>query len=491
MPTLRQLADALGSDLARVGLADSLDVDVTGVHVSELADPTTYLSGGELLLTTGMPLADPDRQAPQYVARMVRRGVCGLGFGLGPVYDDVPAALVAACDDAGLPVFQIPGPTPFLVVARTYWNQLVAAGQAELNAHLQAHRELIRAVRGPDPVTAIVRVLAGAVGGWAARLDTDGDVLDVWPKSRLATAGKLKAEVAWLRDAGPHASATFPLGEDDVVVQPLSRRRRITGFVATAAPRVAGGPDGQLALAACALLTLGLDQRYEAVARSRSERSCILLLALAGHLDAARALSDELGHVRIPTTVRLVAVAPVSARELLDRWERASVPGREVWAAEQADCVWVMAAPAGAAAVLDDLRTLAGSDVPELRAVASPPVPPDGLPRQRDALHAALPRRRPGEVPGDAPETRAERAARQVEALLGHRDGDLVGAVAAYLRHRGHWDRGAATIGVHRNTLRHRIQRARTVAEVDLDDPDEASHLWLALRERGLAAPPR
>ncbi|MGH3730877.1 MAG: PucR family transcriptional regulator ligand-binding domain-containing protein, partial [Micromonosporaceae bacterium] len=447
MPTLRQLVDALGPDLARVGRVDALDTDVTGVHVSELDDPTMYLSGGELLLTTGMPFTDPDREPAAYVARLVRRGVCGLGFGLGPVHQEVPTALVAACDDAGLPVFSVPGPTPFLVVARTYWNQLVVAGRAELNAHLRAHQDLIRAVRGPNPVTAIVRVLAGAVGGWAARLDTDGDALDVWPKSRLATAGKLKAEVAWLREAGPHASATFPLGADDVVVQPLSRRRRITGFVVTAAPRAAGGPDGQLALAACALLTLGLDQRYEAVARSRSERCSILLLALAGHLDAARSLSDELGHLRVPGLVRLIAAAPpLAAGELLDRWERARVPGREVWVAEQADRVWVMATPDGATAVLDDLRTLTRSDVPELRAVASPPVPPDGLPRQRDALAAALSRCGPGQVPGDVPETLGERAARQVEALVGHRDGELVGAVAAYLRHRGHWDRGAATV---------------------------------------------
>lgn len=59
--------------------------------------------------------------------------------------------------------------------------------------------------------------------------------------------------------------------------------------------------------------------------------------------------------------------------------------------------------------------------------------------------------------------------------------------VTAYLRHHGHWERAAGELGVHRNTLRHRIDTATRVLGKDLDDPDVASRLWLALRERGLA----
>ena len=35
---------------------------VRWVHISELEDPTPWLSGGELLLTTGMALEDAGRQ---------------------------------------------------------------------------------------------------------------------------------------------------------------------------------------------------------------------------------------------------------------------------------------------------------------------------------------------------------------------------------------------------------------------------------------------
>ena len=52
--TLRDLVST--PELGLRLLAEGPDVDrpVTWVHVSELRDPTPFLSGGELLLTTGL-----------------------------------------------------------------------------------------------------------------------------------------------------------------------------------------------------------------------------------------------------------------------------------------------------------------------------------------------------------------------------------------------------------------------------------------------------
>jgi hypothetical protein len=49
-------------------------------HSSELEDPTPWLSGGELLLTTGLPLDGPASQR-EYVRRLDAAGVAGLGLG--------------------------------------------------------------------------------------------------------------------------------------------------------------------------------------------------------------------------------------------------------------------------------------------------------------------------------------------------------------------------------------------------------------------------
>jgi hypothetical protein len=65
VPTLTELCRALGDDLRPVAGVTLPERAVTGVHISELMDPTPYLEGGELLLTIGMALsAKPRRPRP-------------------------------------------------------------------------------------------------------------------------------------------------------------------------------------------------------------------------------------------------------------------------------------------------------------------------------------------------------------------------------------------------------------------------------------------
>ncbi|MDF3147179.1 PucR family transcriptional regulator ligand-binding domain-containing protein, partial [Streptomyces sp. T21Q-yed] len=80
-------------------------------HTSEMADPYPYLLGGELLLTAGVHIpeaAGSGTYFDDYVSRIVAAGGAALGFGLAPVHDTVPRALVAACDAYGLPLLEVP-----------------------------------------------------------------------------------------------------------------------------------------------------------------------------------------------------------------------------------------------------------------------------------------------------------------------------------------------------------------------------------------------
>lgn len=177
--------------------------EVTAVHVSELTDPTPYLNGGELLLTTGLALTGDAAQSHAYVERLRGRDVAALGFGVRVVHEDVPRALAQACAAVGLPLLLVPGPTPFLVLARTYWALVAEAGQEELSAALGAHRALVSAAVGRNPAAAVVRSLAGAIQGWAAQLGPGGEVLEVWPRSRRWSARQVGAEAigsrSWAR----------------------------------------------------------------------------------------------------------------------------------------------------------------------------------------------------------------------------------------------------------------------------------------------------
>ncbi|MEV6787861.1 PucR family transcriptional regulator ligand-binding domain-containing protein, partial [Streptomyces sp. NPDC051098] len=119
------------------------------VHTSEMADPYPYLLGGELLLSAGVLLEDPDR----YVSRIVAAGAAALGFGVTPVYDTVPAELVEACDRHGLPLLEVPPPTTFTAVARAVWRLMAEARHRELRRVTQAQQGLASAAARPDPVS--------------------------------------------------------------------------------------------------------------------------------------------------------------------------------------------------------------------------------------------------------------------------------------------------------------------------------------------------
>ncbi len=90
---------------------EDLDAPVRWVHISELADPTPWLTGGELLLTTGMGLDEPDAQR-EYVRRLSDHGLAGLGFGIGFEHDTVPEAMVEVAAERGSRCSRCPSRRP-------------------------------------------------------------------------------------------------------------------------------------------------------------------------------------------------------------------------------------------------------------------------------------------------------------------------------------------------------------------------------------------
>src|SRR3954453_16412649 len=112
MLSVRDLVRAL--ELERLAGEGAAQAPVRWVQISELADPTPWLSGGELLLTTGMGLGDAATQRA-YVERLTDHGLAGLGFGLGfGGHDTVPEALLEAALARGFPLFCVPYELPSL-----------------------------------------------------------------------------------------------------------------------------------------------------------------------------------------------------------------------------------------------------------------------------------------------------------------------------------------------------------------------------------------
>ncbi|HEY0515559.1 MAG TPA: PucR family transcriptional regulator ligand-binding domain-containing protein [Solirubrobacteraceae bacterium] len=120
--TVESLIRELG--LTLVSGQESAQTPVRWVHSSELPDPTPWLKGGEMLLTTGLSLDTPGAQR-ELIERLADHEIAALGFGTGFSHKRLPAALVAAARKRGFPLFEVPYELPFIAITeRAFTRQL-------------------------------------------------------------------------------------------------------------------------------------------------------------------------------------------------------------------------------------------------------------------------------------------------------------------------------------------------------------------------------
>src|SRR3954464_4848452 len=122
MLTVQSLLDEL--DLEPAAGADGLAAPVRWVHISELQDPTPWLSGGELMLTTGIPLNTAAKQRA-FVRLLADHNLAGLGFGAGFKHEKVPKAIVEEAKKRAFPLFEVPYSPPFIATPEKAFARLV------------------------------------------------------------------------------------------------------------------------------------------------------------------------------------------------------------------------------------------------------------------------------------------------------------------------------------------------------------------------------
>ncbi len=109
---------------------------VRWVHSSELADIGPLLREGDLLLSTGVAMADGDQDLVEMVDSLADSGAAGLVIELGRRWTQLPQALVAACDARSLPLITLAREVRFAAVAQAVGERIV-------------DQQLERAARGP------------------------------------------------------------------------------------------------------------------------------------------------------------------------------------------------------------------------------------------------------------------------------------------------------------------------------------------------------
>nr|MBA2349365.1 PucR family transcriptional regulator ligand-binding domain-containing protein [Solirubrobacterales bacterium] len=154
---------------------DALSAPVRWVHISELSDPTPFLSGGELLLTTGLGLGSESEQRA-YVRRLAEHGLAGLGVGVGFGLDTVPAPMVEEAQDRGFTLFEIPYELPFIALTEKAFVRLVNEQYAVLQRSIATQERLQRIVLSGGGLDAVAQATAGLIAGSVLVFDPRGEL---------------------------------------------------------------------------------------------------------------------------------------------------------------------------------------------------------------------------------------------------------------------------------------------------------------------------
>ncbi|WP_410610638.1 PucR family transcriptional regulator [Amycolatopsis sp. lyj-109] len=472
----RELALHVVPETLRPG---ALDTPVRWAHVSELQDPAPYLVGGELILTAGVNLPeDIDR----YVRGLRDAGVTAVGFGLTPtVHETLPEPLRRACARRGLPLLVVPARTPFLAVNRAVSVALTAAGQREQRRITAARETLTRAAGGG--LGELTSSLAAVLRSWVALVGA-GDVLASAHDAPAPLPPEVRDLMATVRAGSGIRSATTELADGFVVVQPVYPQATASHLVVVGRSRRLDGADRAILAVGAALL--GLVGRAGSDAAELGAAATGLLLGRTSPGEVARSLlGSEVVRLVAGTAYRRgpdeVAQRPDWLRARLDTPLVSVLPGPS----------FVAVAGAVSRPVLEDLRehgwlAVVGAPVPASQAASARaeldlllararalgrPVVAGGGPLDFDALLD------PGASRGFA-----EKALEPLVVLDEAGDRSLVLTLRTWLAHHGGWEPTAAELGVHRNSVRHRIAQAERALGVDLADPETRMRLWFALR---------
>ncbi|MFD3816717.1 PucR family transcriptional regulator ligand-binding domain-containing protein [Streptomyces rubiginosohelvolus] len=486
------LTELLASkDLGLRRIAGPAEAELLWVHTSEMADPYPYLLGGELLLSAGVLLTDPDH----YVGRLVAAGAAALGFGVRPVHETVPGALIEACDRRGLPLLEVPPETPFTAIARAVWRLMAEARHRELRRVTRAQQALATAAARPDPVPAVLHQLATQLGGRAVLLTARGEEVHAagrrLPPEPAGALTRLARVVARERPGSP-ASATdthgdthlsaYALGGGDGLVLALAAGRRESG-------------DHTVAGIAVVLLSLLAAPHQGADAAGRS--AALVRMLLGATPDEVAPLLGSTGpwtvihaHRTDGTPADALTAGALGASlgtALVDAGRgggeavRLLLPGEAVRPMQENE----------AARPLPEAEADRITPQPGWTLGASAPTPVTAL-DAADALaaralaHAQATRTLltvDAPVSGLAALVSPEEAAAHARALLAPLTAPLADTLRCWLSLHGNWDRTAVALGVHRNTVRQRIGRCGELLDADLDDMDVRAELWFALRQ--------
>jgi len=233
-PVRLTIRDILALDLVAafgpevVAGAGNLDRPVRWLHVAEARDVAVMLAGGEMVLTTGLLLAEDEQAQVDYVEAMHRADVAAVVLGLGRAFRTTPPALRRAARRLELPLIVLHRPAPFARLTEDVHSRLVHGRFAALDLSDQIRsslsamnlsgaglQQLLDEIASFSGCPVVMVNLAHRVLASAGDKGALGELLRDWDR--------VSRQVAAL-SAGADGAAGATSGPDGWVVAPLEAR---------------------------------------------------------------------------------------------------------------------------------------------------------------------------------------------------------------------------------------------------------------------------
>lgn len=467
--TLAGLLATGGLDLRQHGSAPLPPEPIQWVAVTELEDPSPFLGGGEVVLTTGVRQRSGPVQR-RFVESVHRAGALGIGFGTGLSHATVPAPLLAEADRLGVPVFEVPYGTPFMALGKLVADALSAEHVAQLRHLLAAHQTLAGALLGGHGLPGLLQELSRLLGAevalfqYGTQIFSTAGVRDTagWRRIPVATGIRDRCTLAVAEPFTHPGILDYAQSLISVELNNQARRRASDRAVAGSALEdvVDGRLSGQDAV--LRLRSAGIDS---------ARRQCILLVEPAS------------GQVRSLSTLPLPEEFDGAATAVLG--DRMAV---------------VVQAADGAALARSLSAHLYGTGLTATVGAGGAYTGPTGLRWSYFEAREALLRGKPVNEPQrlnlsslllasrDVP--LSDLAAEALDPLAafdeGH-GGQLLPTLEKYLELNGSVAAVAQELDLHRNTVRYRLARIAELTGFDPALTADRVHLYLALRVRRLA----
>ncbi|MCV7228158.1 PucR family transcriptional regulator [Mycolicibacterium komossense] len=505
--TVRRLAQLPELNLTLIAGRENGDRTITWAHAIELADPTPYLAGGELVMTTGMNVGVTEAEQLDYLARLSATGVAALAFDTGTTHDQVPRGIISAGDALGLPVLAVPPQTPFIAITRAVIDE-VNADQLRSVQRVVDQQEVMAREALRNGIPAVVTALSNALSATTVVIATDGSVLAAAGPDIDRVAAFCLVQLHSPRSRRGLSSKVLADGEGYCSLQTLRAAQTLRGYMAVRTEVPLSPPNRLLVSHAVALISIELDKPAKVLGAEQRLRTAVTALLIAqpsaiepGILRYFGFTPEDPIAVVVLTNTGPALAAERQTQQLLDT---RGVPYL-MWTGRD-EILLVVAADGSVTATeirqalgaqlqrhLGGGLSLPGSfqnvDLCVNQARTAARAYPDDHFREFAAIGVF------GVILGNRSTAELDLLVQRLRPLEEHdrqqnsaTGAGLVASLEAYLSHNGQIENAAATLGVHRHTMRNRLAKISELTHTDLGTADSRAELWVALKARDLLA---